>query len=276
MKSKTFTAGIVISLVIHAAILIYPRVSGNEGQSVAKQVKIGLVYLATTVPSAMPQPALVNNINKAQAETKTTDKPSPPITSKNQQTPSILTPEKQVRVNRPPERPVKIQHQPADTKINPITSVPPVSDILTQQEQTDAKQPDTQISAAHTNISLANTSEKLLASVSHNIGPTNDSEHSIPQPRILACSPRYHINPPPHYPSLAKMRHWQGEVWLRILVGEQGEVVEVWVENSSGHSLLDEAALKTVRTWKFHPGNDGKKNIQQEVHLPIRFQLEQS
>jgi protein TonB len=62
-------------------------------------------------------------------------------------------------------------------------------------------------------------------------------------------------------------------VLLRALVDDQGAVARVEVESSSGHDILDQAALKTVRRWKFDPAHDGEKNVSHEVFLPVRFEL---
>jgi protein TonB len=55
----------------------------------------------------------------------------------------------------------------------------------------------------------------------------------------------------PVYPELAKRARVQGRVILVVTVDEEGNVSDIRV--SSGHPLLDEAALTAVRQWKYSP-----------------------
>ena len=59
--------------------------------------------------------------------------------------------------------------------------------------------------------------------------------------------------PPPPYPSLAKRMNWEGSVHCLIRVAPDGTVESVSVDRSSGHAILDEAALKAIRKWRFEP-----------------------
>ena len=45
----------------------------------------------------------------------------------------------------------------------------------------------------------------------------------------------------------------QGEVRLDVHVAADGTVSEVRVRHSSGSSALDQAAIATVRSWRFKP-----------------------
>ncbi|MEE9335528.1 MAG: TonB family protein [Granulosicoccaceae bacterium] len=49
------------------------------------------------------------------------------------------------------------------------------------------------------------------------------------------------------YPEIAKSRNWQGEVFISIKVGKNGKLRLVRVDKTSGHALLDQAAVDTVR-----------------------------
>lgn len=77
----------------------------------------------------------------------------------------------------------------------------------------------------------------------------------------------------PPYPERARARRQEGRVMLRVLVGETGNPLEVQVESSSGHRVLDMAALKAVRKWKFNPGLSNGQPIQGWVLVPINFSL---
>jgi TonB family protein len=85
--------------------------------------------------------------------------------------------------------------------------------------------------------------------------------------------PAYLKNPAPHYPMEARRNKWEGTVVLEAMVGVDGMVKNVTVKESSGHSILDDAALKTVRTWQFHPALLGSMKIESSVLVPVRFDL---
>jgi protein TonB len=49
-----------------------------------------------------------------------------------------------------------------------------------------------------------------------------------------------------YYPPLARSRGWQGEVRLGVRVGSDGRLSRVRVLQTSGHALLDRAAVRSV------------------------------
>ena len=59
---------------------------------------------------------------------------------------------------------------------------------------------------------------------------------------------------PPQYPALARRRHWEGTVVLGIDCDAAGVVQLVRVLRSSGHQVLDDAAVAAVRQWRFAAG----------------------
>lgn len=50
------------------------------------------------------------------------------------------------------------------------------------------------------------------------------------------------------YPMLARQRNWQGEVLLAFRLEQDGRISDARVARSSGHSLLDQAALNALGT----------------------------
>jgi len=84
----------------------------------------------------------------------------------------------------------------------------------------------------------------------------------------------YLRNPPPGYPAAARRNGEEGTVTLRVLVSAEGAPREVALERSSGSSLLDAAALATVKTWRFSPARRGGEPQEAWVLVPIVFRLE--
>ena len=87
------------------------------------------------------------------------------------------------------------------------------------------------------------------------------------------AAPRYDINPAPQYPMQAKRRGLQGVVMIEALIEASGNVADLRLFASSGHSILDKAALSSVRGWRFQPGTVGGRRKQMWVKVPVRFEL---
>ncbi|NOS75119.1 MAG: TonB family protein [Methyloglobulus sp.] len=83
----------------------------------------------------------------------------------------------------------------------------------------------------------------------------------------------YLNNPKPHYPGIARNRHWEGLVYLRVYVTADGRCGNLNLQRSSGHDVLDESAIEAVRKWKFVPGKQGGSPVASWVTVPIEFYL---
>lgn len=83
----------------------------------------------------------------------------------------------------------------------------------------------------------------------------------------------YANNPQPVYPAASRRLSERGLVRLRALVGGDGRVQQIALESSSGYSRLDNAAMESVRDWKFAPARRGDAAIAQWVIVPINFNL---
>lgn len=80
-------------------------------------------------------------------------------------------------------------------------------------------------------------------------GKTDDPVFD-PDPPAWQLAPR----PPPRYPPAAAAQALQGRVWVSMLVDAQGQVVAAILRRSSGHDVLDQAAIAEVRAWRFTAG----------------------
>ena len=80
-------------------------------------------------------------------------------------------------------------------------------------------------------------------------------------------------NPAPAYPVQAIRNRWQGVVTLRLQITESGEVAKVDVIQSSGHQVLDRAAVDAVKRWRGKPARRWGRRIASEETLPVRFRL---
>lgn len=93
---------------------------------------------------------------------------------------------------------------------------------------------------------------------------------TVTQPRFDAD---YLNNPKPAYPSMSKRLGEEGQVLLRVLVGQEGGAEQIEVLRSSGFTRLDEAARVAVSKWRFVPAKVGSNATQAWVQVPVTFEL---
>jgi protein TonB len=100
-----------------------------------------------------------------------------------------------------------------------------------------------------------------------------DGASLFPLQTIHEARPAYRSNPSPKYPRIARIRGYQGDVLLDVLVNAYGMVDRIKIFKSSGHPVLDKAAMSTVKKWFFEPGKIGENKVDMWVRVPIRFEL---
>ena len=76
---------------------------------------------------------------------------------------------------------------------------------------------------------------------------------------------------PPVYPSEARKKHIQGQVFLKVSISTEGDVQDV--VGASGDSALAPAAVEAVRQWKFKPYLLNGEPAEVETQLHLNFVL---
>jgi periplasmic protein TonB len=84
----------------------------------------------------------------------------------------------------------------------------------------------------------------------------------------------YLKNPPPRYPTLSRTLNEQGTVKVSAYIEVDGTASKVQVLTSSGYDRLDEAAVRTILTWRFVPGKRGGVPQAMWFTIPVPFILE--
>lgn len=84
----------------------------------------------------------------------------------------------------------------------------------------------------------------------------------------------YLSNARPPYPLVARRMGYQGKVILNVEVLADGKAGQVLLHQSCGYEILDNAALQTVKTWKFSPARRFGQPVTQWFLVPIKFSLE--
>lgn len=87
----------------------------------------------------------------------------------------------------------------------------------------------------------------------------------------VEAEPHPDAAPAPPYPRSARRMGIEGEVLLWVQVDAKGEVHELGIEQSSGHPILDRAALQTVAGWRFFPALQGEVPVTSRTTVRIQF-----
>jgi protein TonB len=117
--------------------------------------------------------------------------------------------------------------------------------------------------------------EKL---VEHEKVPPTPVDAAPPSPVVMDTEPDYKAeylnNPKPPYPLVARRLGYHGKVVLRVEVLVEGHAGQVLLDSSSGYDILDNAAVQTVKTWRFTPARHLGQSVTQWFLIPVNFSLE--
>lgn len=78
------------------------------------------------------------------------------------------------------------------------------------------------------------------------------------------------------YPLPARRLGLQGKVVLNVEVLAEGLCGQVNVHQSSGHEILDKAAMQSVKAWRFVPARHAGYAVTKWFLIPIQFSLKDS
>lgn len=70
------------------------------------------------------------------------------------------------------------------------------------------------------------------------------------------------------YPALARSMNLEGRTLIHCRLTPDGRVLEAHIAETSGHRVLDEAAVRAVRAWRFPVG------APEQLAIPIEFRLQ--
>lgn len=107
------------------------------------------------------------------------------------------------------------------------------------------------------------------------VSPTPSTSTSDSQAPLTPAAPGKFAaqNPQPNYPMQARRRKLEGDVVLSVQVDAQGLPQDVRVQRSSGHDMLDNAAVDAVKRWRFEPARRGGQSQSSLKTLPLKFRL---
>lgn len=100
-----------------------------------------------------------------------------------------------------------------------------------------------------------------------------DANALVGQKASIDKPPRAVSKGAPEYPAEARSKGVSGYVVLKILVGQNGMIENIKVEQSEPAGFFDQAALKSVRDWRFEPGVSKGQAVAAWTTQKIKFEL---
>ena len=230
-------------------------------------------------PAEVPEPAMLKTQRLPQPITQRPITPTPQQVPLPAELPMIEQPTPEQTPPQPLERRVLQDKSASDNlKLKSFTKTTrsdlPTTSTKTSEASTPMNIPAISAVAALRGVStrVPNTLSRFAADADAAI-KTLRSALSSKGLQKKGVGLRYTV--PAIYPRIAKKEGWEGTVTLLVVVDVKGKPAEITVDKSSGHKVLDNAAIHAVRKWIFSPAKDGNIPIRSSVKLPVHFSLTQ-
>jgi len=256
MKVKPVLRPVLAPLTISLHMLVPPKPPAGPVKTVKDETR----YRKTALP---PRPVQKEKEDTAFKQTEI--KPAGPVPIQ----PKPLPVRKKKKKVRAPQKALLKKPAPVDDPRPPSATAPPKT-VTTAGPDIPPPLPQSirEIHPEH-GVPDAGTAHQKSADLEEPPPAT-----SPPPENLKEAHPLYQYNPPPRYPRRARKRGYQGTVILAVLVTTEGKAGRIKVFQSSGRRLLDEAAILSVKKWRFEPGRKGDIKLDMWVKIPIRYQLE--
>jgi protein TonB len=201
--------------------------------------------------------------------------PTPPPVAEKQE--SVEPPKHEIPVKEAPKKPVeppktttppKRETTPKPTAKPSETKPAQTANSTAPKPQATQNAPPPSVAAIQPGAAAGNPNSSPSTNPSG--AEKNVSESPVSAPKILdAASLKITKKVNPDYPMISRKRRDQGTVVLLIEI-TSGQVVAVELEKSSGHSPLDEAAIRAIRDWRFDMSGYGDHVT---ARIPFKFDL---
>ena len=86
-----------------------------------------------------------------------------------------------------------------------------------------------------------------------------------------AKGPQLLVSSAPIYPTMARQAHVEGQVTIEAVIDTNGKLTNMTV--ISGPLLLQQAAIDSLRTWKYQPGYLNEKPVPTKTSIIVNFRL---
>jgi protein TonB len=134
--------------------------------------------------------------------------------------------------------------------------------------------PNLATSLSGVNFGIPPISTDALAGAQDNLlGADSALDDVVMTARSVDVPPRPAEQVPPRYPPRARAEGVTGHVKLRLLVGQDGRVVEARVLDSTPRGIFDASAISAVRQWRYSPARYRGQPVKMWAEMVMRFNL---
>src|ERR1017187_6770156 len=125
---------------------------------------------------------------------------------------------------------------------------------------------------------LAKSGQRYLQTILQtNIIQTEKPKDLPPPPRAPSAPTKLEVTYKPdisnYYPEQARRDGQEGRAQVKIFINTSGKVESAEIASSSGFPILDEAAIKVGRAFRFKPPTQEGKPVATCPVLPVKFEL---
>lgn len=216
------------------------------------------------------------DVSMMEAPTQSETPPAEPVV---QPPPSPVTPKPPVR---PTPKPIAQQPHPMTQQRSVFTNADPV------MEQAPVESADDHVVTSR--VVVAQPVESFLAEAIEQIAPIESQGPAVEHRTVQYRQVQYRrtqtdygwlrdmlwkrIEELKHYQALARTNHWEGRVVVQAVIKADGTVGDLSVAESSGHALLDEAALVVMKKASPLTLKHQLERSQITILIPISYRLD--
>jgi periplasmic protein TonB len=282
-RDRPFKVAFAVSVAIHAALIaVLPGLHAVPADTPpVLQVEIAQMAapeIPLTEPAPTVPPRQVEPIKKPVPQPRRQESPPEPLVQKAQPERPVVPRDDIIHVPHPEtnpqfvvpkvEPPAQIEQAKPEPKIEhppaPIARVEPPSQPAVERA------PDPLPETKTNTVPDARPVPPEPAIVAPQAKAPDDSQQRASTDlytQLISAQIRKHQN----YPFAARRNQWQGTTVVQLRFTAEGLVTEIAVVEKSGHEMLDEAAVKMVRSASPLPvPPEGVRS----VRLPIHFKLQ--
>ena len=103
------------------------------------------------------------------------------------------------------------------------------------------------------------------------VSPLQGVLATLPSRGGEAKGPELLVSSAPIYPAMARQAHMEGQVTIDAVIDTTGKLINMTVV--SGPPLLRQAAIDSLRTWKYQPGYLNEKPVPTKTSITVNFRL---
>lgn len=240
---------------------------------------IGILFLATgKKPAETPPPAPVETKQEETTAQPAVEVPAPttetPKTepAKKEETKKPEEKPKPVEEKKPEEKPVAVEQKPKETPL-PKTETPPPAETLPEKKEPveEVKKPEPVVETPPPPTPAVEEKKPPEKKETPSEKPvTYNTGDLVPAGTPGLTPPKKISDVAPVYPPIAKMQKLKGNVDVRVLVDEKGNVIEAVA--ISGNPVFKAEAENAARKTKFAPAEINGVKVKCYYTLTFKFQ----